>query len=480
MENAYLLELIRTLGAEEQEELPGFVDSPYFNRGKHAAILPALLRIILEMTTKPDGTAPDKRGVYHLLFPGQDFVEGKLDKVMAELNKLVRTFLLVRRYLGPDNTFQQSLDLAGILRERGLTARYKQSLSKLEKYQENVAHRTAQYFYDQFLLELEIHEWQNTFNQSRGDVHIPVVVRNLDVFFLIYRLELLNRFLLQQKVAKVEMPCGLDWPFQESEFPDHYLNESVVLLITYKIYHLLRRNELSVAAFQELIDLLTAHEREIGPTLLRQFYTYARNFCVLLLNSGSHELATVLHHLQKDNLARGYLYYEGKLSPSTYISVATVAIRVRNPDWALQFVEAHREKVIGDNETLDFYRLNRANCLFALGRYAEALDVMPNTSPYVEYLLIIRRLELKILYETRSELLPYRIDAFKMFLSRASRKFLIRSRREYHNNFVNLLQQLTHSTPNDAPRAERLIRRITSRKSVADRDWLLEKARQLV
>ncbi len=105
--------------------------------------------------------------------------------------------------------------------------------------------------------------------------------------------------------------------------------------------------------------------------------------------------------------------------------------------------------------------------------------MIPDTSSYTIYLLNIRRLELKLLYETSSELLPYKIDAFKMFLSRASNKFLARSLREYQNNFVNLLQQLTHSIPGDKVRAERLIRRITSRKSVSERDWLLEKARQL-
>lgn len=275
------------------------------------------------------------------------------------------------------------------------------------------------------------------------------------------------------------MPEAIHLALEESDLPLRYLNESIILLITYKIFRLLRQNEPSVSAFQELIDLLNTYEFQIEPPLLKQFYTYARNFCVILINSGSVDLMPVLHYLQQDNLKRGYLYYDGKISPSAFMSVVTVAIRVKNFDWALAFTESHRDKVIGDNDTHDLYRLNRATCLFELGQYDEALALLPDNSPFADYLLMIRGLELKIMYETNSELLPYKVDAFKMFLSRASHKFLAPSVRVFQNNFVNFLQQLMHSIPGDKVRAERLYQRIATRKFVAERDWLLKKARQL-
>ncbi len=77
-----------------------------------------------------------------------------------------------------------------------------------------------------------------------------------------------------------------------------------------------------------MTDLLLTHENEIEPDLLQQFYTYIRNFCVLLINAGSSDIAPMLHHLHEDT-ARGYLYHEGKLTASAYISVATAALRVK-------------------------------------------------------------------------------------------------------------------------------------------------------
>lgn len=173
MENAYLLEVIRSLTDQEREELPGFVQSPYFNRSKQSAQIPALLQIILGAAPDFSESLPDKRGLYDLVFPRQEFIEGKLDKVMAELNKLVRTFLLIRHYLGEQNEFQQAFDLAGILRQRGLTARYKQTISKLAKYQENKVSRSAGHYYQQFQLEFEMHDWQSIFNQKKKTSTCP-------------------------------------------------------------------------------------------------------------------------------------------------------------------------------------------------------------------------------------------------------------------------------------------------------------------
>ncbi|HNL40467.1 MAG TPA: hypothetical protein PKH43_15055, partial [Saprospiraceae bacterium] len=126
MENAYLLELLKTLDEDERNELTLFVGSAYFNRGKFAASAPELLRMILDAGPDFSKVFPEKRVVYERLFPGQAFVEGKLEKVMAELNKLVRTFLQLVHYQREENVFQQNFDLAVILRQRGLTGRYKQ------------------------------------------------------------------------------------------------------------------------------------------------------------------------------------------------------------------------------------------------------------------------------------------------------------------------------------------------------------------
>ena len=90
-----------------------------------------------------------------------------------------------------------------------------------------------------------------------------------------------------------------------------------------------------------------------------------------------------------------------------------------------------------------------------------------------------KRLELKSFYEIRSDLLPYKLDAFKMFLSRTSQKLLAESQRIIHVDFANLLTQIHTSLPGDQKRSEKLVARIQEKKQAAEWRWLLEKAKAL-
>jgi hypothetical protein len=125
------------------------------------------------------------------------------------------------------------------------------------------------------------------------------------------------------------------------------------------------------------------------------------------------------------------------------------------------------------------YRINRALYLFALQEFEQALEVLPEKVDEVVYHLMARRLEIKIYYETQSELLQYKLDAFKMYVSRASKKFLSDNLRKRNADFVNLLYQIMQSPPGDPARFERLLQRVETKKWAADRDWLLEKVREL-
>lgn len=135
--------------------------------------------------------------------------------------------------------------------------------------------------------------------------------------------------------------------------------------------------------------------------------------------------------------------------------------------------------MIGENETRDIYRFNLANYFFAIGRFSDCLDNIPSSSPFVDYLLLGKRLELKAYYELRSDLLAYKLDAFKMFLSRTSPKMLSEVQRKVNIEFANLLTQLTASIPGDKKRAGILIKRIEEKKHAAEWRWLLLKAEDL-
>lgn len=479
MERSYLIEVLQTLSQDELQDFALFIASPQFRTKRQFEEMQLLFdAIVARILDNPDATL-DKQVIYNIVFPDSEFVDGKLDKLMVELNKLLRQYLLIQYYFRPENEVQTQLDMIAILELRNLESKKLQAIQKLARQQASTNQKGTEYFYHQSRLERVIHDHETQYNQLKSDLNIPNVVQNIDVFHYLNRLEMLNRFLIQQRPAQLQVEEPVRQALEESTVPQRYLDYSVELRIRYKVFLLLRSNAPTRTDFEELLHMLRQHRSELAEDTVKESYTYLRNLCVMMINSGTLDLLPVLHAIQKDNLENGDFYYQGRLSPSSFISMVVTAIRIKEFEWVGQFLETHQDKIIGDNESQDLFRMNKALHLFAMQQFDDALDMLPEKIDEVVYHLMARRLEIKIYYETQSELLQYKLDAFKMYVSRASKKFLSDNLRKRNADFVNLLYQIMQSPPGDPTRVERLFQRIEDKKWVADRDWLLEKVSEL-
>lgn len=440
-----------------------------------------LLELCLNHSWDSTSQPLDKQFLSKTLF-SEEYVNGrKLEKVMVEANKIVRAFLLTQNYFREDNHFTQNFDFSEIVRSRNLETRFRHLLAKIQRSQADSPWKNEPYYLRQFVLEYAIFEHECLHNQARGDLNIPEALRALDQHYYINRLNLLNHFLLQRKVANVVVPDSVETAMAETSVPNRYLHTSATIKINNEIFGLLKKKHPEPSDVRLLFELLKTHENGLDQDSLRKFYTYLRNVCVLIANVffDDEEIRYTLFELYKDNLTRGYLHFEGKLHPNTYLAVSTAAVRVGQYEWGLDFIEQFKHQIMGENEHQDIYRFNMALYLFGVGRYEECLSYIPSTSSFIDYLFRGKRLELKAYYEINSDLLPYKLDAFKMFLSRTSQKLLSKAENQLNLDFANLLYQLIHSTPGDPKRANRIIERIQAKKSTADWRWLLEKAQAL-
>lgn len=478
MVNTYVSEVLATLSPDEMEAFRAFLESPYFNSGYHAPEHKALFRVLAAAQQASDPAAAlSRERVYEQVFPNSAIVKGKLEKLTSEFKKLLQTFLLVQRYLNHRTEHEHLLDLAVELRWRGLESKYKQALEKTQGIVASMESESLTSYLFQYQVALEAHEWNSTYNKAKGDLGIPDVLLRLDQYYYAQRLEMLNLLLLQQKITV--LPADAWALAQEAwEIPSAFLNTGSILPITWKVHAILKAAVPTVQDFEDLLTLLQAHESHLSPTHLKKFYAYVRNVCTFLIDTGHIELRSILFRIQKDNLARGYFYYEGKIPSNAVLNITRIALGVQEIEWANTFVEEHKGLIIGENETHDFYRMNKALCLFGEKKYEAALEIIPFGSTYSFYHLLARVLELKIYFELGSDLLPYKIDAFKMFISRAGNKVLSMDQHQLCTNFINFVRQLSLSPKTmDSARSEQLIRRINAKKLVAERAWLLEKAR---
>lgn len=481
MEQSYLIQVIRTLNKEEMSQIREFTGLTFVNNGKMKASVLPLLELCFAHAWDEDAAALDKERIYFTLFQEKALIKGKLEKLMVEAHKIVRAYLLSKKYFREENEFFQSLDYSVILRARGLHDRYRQLLSKLEKNQDDSVIRDTSYYFKQFLLEDAIHDAESLTNHIKGNLNVPNVLFSLELYYHIHALSRVNTFLLQQKIANLEIPPIIDKLIREIEIPEKFVTDAPVLQINLEIFKLLTAEVVPTSSVRDFFDLLVKHEAKFSPDDLRIFYTYLRNIGVIVanLNYDNEAIRYTLFDLYKDNLKRGYFYYEGGLPANAFLAVSLAAAIVKQFDWLRAFIESEKNNIIDDNDTKDFYRLGKAIYLFGIGKYEECLEIIPPTSPSIDYLLNGKRLELRALYEMQSDLFPYKLDAFKMFMSRTSQKLFTDKLRLQNVNFVNILTQIMNSTPGDVKRSELLVKRIHEKKQSADWRWLLQKAEAL-
>lgn len=481
MGNSQVVELIQTLSKEERQLVQEFADQHFFNSGKHKHIVKPLLRILLSEKESKKKDAFSKEYLYRQLFGEAYKADQRLEKSMSEVHKIVRTTLLCIHYFRDSNDFFHQYDFLDVIKPRNLEQRFVQTINRLKKHQESALIRNEFYFLKQHLLDYTIFENECLHNHVKGDLNIPNSVFSLECYFYLNYLNLTNHYLLQQKVTKLTPPDDLSNSIDTFSIPKLHYEYSPDIRINYEIFLMLRKTYTDIADIDFLFQLLKKEERNLDADSLRKYNTYLRNMCVLYahLNSNDEQIREILFNLYKDNLERGYLHFEGKLTPSTYLAVSTAAIRVKQFEWAKNFIETCKHQIVGENEDQDIYKFNLALYFFGVGQFQKCLETLPSSSPILDYMLHAKRLELKAYYELGSDLLPYKLDAYKMFLSRTSPKILSDQQRQFHSDFLNLLVQLSTSIPGDVKRAETLIKRLQEKKQAAEWRWLMEKAEEL-
>ncbi|MEZ4925442.1 MAG: hypothetical protein R3A50_04135 [Saprospiraceae bacterium] len=203
MNQSQLVELIRVLTSEEKEQILKISSITLFSGSKMRFHIAPLLEYCFAQNWDDPDFNLTKDDVYTKSFPNQVNVAGKLEKTMVEAQKLIQKFLITQQYLNSDNEFRQIYDFGQIVRQRGLDSRYKQSLNRLDKIQNESLCKNAPYYNHQFDLELAKHDEASVRNQVKGDLNIPNTLLALEIYSHIHRLALLNVYLLQQKAANI-------------------------------------------------------------------------------------------------------------------------------------------------------------------------------------------------------------------------------------------------------------------------------------
>lgn len=477
MINSKLFQIIQSFTPEDKVEFSLFLKSPFHVRGG----ADEMLRYFSCLTDSSHNiNSLDKETIHALVFPDKPFSDARFERATTRLYKLVEQFLTIQQCQLEENEPKRMLDLAEVFRKKNLDSLYEKQILKLKKFAGENNKESVKNYLHKYQIAKEEHIKLCLANTGKTDLGISGVLESLHLFYNLELMEMLNMFSLQQKLGNPPLTEVLEYTMAKPYVSDYMIQKSPLIYIRTKIQDYFFQSEANQEMFEHLDSLIKKYEDQIDQDEVADLYGFLRSYCSFLISVKNLDLYAPFHEIQKYSLKKGYYHYMHKINSYNLLNVTRVALNVNKIEWAKEFIDSQRHKIWGEGESEELYKLNKALCLFDEKKYEEALQHIMYNYGFISYFMVARRLELRIYYEIKSDLLPYKIDAFRKYIERGSNKKVSEMDRVSNVNFINVLLQLSQSLPNSAKRSAQIIQRINQKKLLAERRWLLVKARELV
>lgn len=419
----------------------------------------------------------DHKALFKSVFPERPFVQGRFEKIYAVLRQVFEKFI-VYKTLSQDD-FMHKITMAQYFIEQKNTERFEQTIKKLKAKLYDEQAKDRHIYAKIYWAELLDSEFQSLYNIKKGDINYKQMVESLDVFYITSRLDWLCVYFNQKRMVELDtenelaLLTDLDNIIEKKGFA----NTPSVKAYRKAIDLLLGKGDFDV--FQQIItdaDAFLSFQQQ------QKLHALERNFCSAQLNAGQQDYLPKLARLLKVHLAKGYLYYESGLIPSTLQNLTIIGLRSQDFEWVKELLQDHKNRIISQDDPSEIFNLNWANLQFALHNFDEVLSLLQ--SPYkfrdIYYDLTSRSLEIKALYEQDNQgLCAFRCEAFKNYLFNWSKKNKTNSLPPHvfdlNNNFVNMVMQLLNTIKGDTERVETMLDKIKNNRVYGEREWLLEK-----
>ncbi len=461
------------MSKNEVSSLGKYLVSPIFNTNEKAVRLFQLVK-----RHYPRFDAPDlsKDEVFRRMFPEKKVMDSSLRALMSQLTNLVTEFLSFQEYNRRKFLKNELLVLA--LMERNLIDLFRKALQSAQKELEKHKYRDTEIYHHMFRLSIISFEHDIVYKNREPGESLNKVVNDLDTFFISSKLRYSAATINRQLVIDEAFNLSL---FEEilSFVQDSPLRETPLVKLYYLMCLMLLDRE-SETRFYELKELVETHKDSVSIIDTRQVYTVLINFCLTQVKIGKEEFLRETFVLYKQMIQQDLLRKSNKyMSVHHYRNIAMVAIRLKEFEWAEDFMESYKNKLETEDRK-DIYAYLKAALSFEMGQYEKAKEYLLDFHLIdVFYHLHWKILMIKTYYElNENTALESAIEAFRIYLLRE--KSLARNNITSCQRFVNLVKKV-HRRKNAVQTKDisDLLDEINSNTNTAELAWIRQKATEL-
>ncbi len=465
MNNSKLASLLLSLQKPEFKELKTWMKV-------HAAHKEEMLLFSYLADIYPDmqGKKMEKEIVFAKLWPGQEYDDNKMRHLQSVLTGHLEQFIIHTLHA---DAYHEHFTLLKHYRMRGMDKYFEQQLALVRKKLEQEKVQDSQYYHHHMLADEEYNKYIKGKQKRTLEPNIQSLSDNLDHYYIINKLAVYAEALNYQNIIKTNYDIALIEPLlQEIATSEKF--DIPVIKTRYVAVQTLLDNE-NEQHFHDLKNLLYTHAAVLNRNEANDLNTLARNYCINRINKGHGKFARDLFELYQLEIKAIQPGSNYELSPAVYKNAVTLAFNLKETEWAHNFIEQY-SPLLPPAQQAPNYSFNMARYHFTHRQYSDVIELLSRMEYNDLFMMLSAKILLLKTYYELNEAGPFEslVHSFRSMLKNKS------SIGYYHANYTNFLKladKLFTKGRVNKPMRMKLLIQIENTKALAEKEWLLEKAK---
>jgi hypothetical protein len=468
-----LIETLRHLTDNERQQLDKFVHSRLFYHPDNASGVVALFEeLMVYAPFFEDKTTLDRNRLAEKLEKTPQYIA----KTASNLHAVVRRFIAWTFRETTSTDFFDQLALLKFYKERNLPNRFDNLYEKIER---DMAQRNApissEALYQRFCLDAEKFEWMSRYKMT-SDLNLRATLDSFEAYYLLQKAQFTYNLMLR----RLNSPFDTEGYLSVLDDIERYClrhspeGEGLLLLFYEAILLLIEREDADFERFQLFLD---KYDAALSLEDFHSLHGLERQYLLTQFNKGRIELLPQVVNIYRVHLQKGLLEKNGYLMPSVFANIVRYGCRLGDLDWVETFLKTYQYRLGGTAHPQELFRLYYAYFLIFKGQLKEAEENLSADFEDPITRVDARCFEMMILYDTRSDLIEYKIEAFRKLVRNTSGLPDIR-REGFHNFALSLRKMLNPDLKRNDKRIDKICLDIKS-SPTSESVWLISRLEKL-
>lgn len=479
-----IVDYLEKFSAEEFKEFGRYVNSPYFNVNKKLITSYNYFKIYYgDFSNKHF----NKEGLYSAVFPGTKYRDTETRKLLSGLTKLAEGYMCQNEY--DKNDFEKNINLAGKLLSKDLVGNAEKIVAQLEEISAKEKINGQHYFYE--LMKIQIKKKSIELKKESfqtGNLTEDKINSYLLNYFVSFSTKIVQNIkakqyynliadepLLPKFFSFIDLDRYIEW-LEETKF-----EFSEILIMNLCIIKCVN-DAYDKQTYSKFKELLLNNHKKISHFELNNLFTCLQGIQIKRIRENDAEALKELFEVNNLILEHeAYAFYPGGSMPySVYVTMITIGISSKEFEWVSSFIKKFTP-MLQEKHRGNLYNYAMAELTYSTGSTSEALEYTSKIE-YEGFFLKheVNILKLKIYYDEDDFIsVLYQLDSYKKLVE--GNKFVGEQQYDIYSGFIKVFSELVKVKENkDKASAEILLSKTEKLTNVQNKDWLLEKIKELI